>query len=78
MLSLWLNKAKEVKAVMDHNTIVETSGGTSYKKILIKNLNPEKIRKVEAIMKNLMNLDATDSESDIELENYTNSTRHED
>lgn len=46
MLELWLNKAKEVEAIRDHITVVEPSGGTSYKKILITNLNPGKIRNV--------------------------------
>lgn len=78
MLQLWLNKAKEVEVVRDHITIVESSGEISYKKILIKNLNSEKIRKVEDIMKNLMNLDATDFDLDIDLEKHTNSTRHKD
>ena len=84
MLELWLNKVKEAEVVRDHISIVEPSGRMGYKKILFKNLNPEKIRKVETIMKNLMNLNVTDSESNEYLENYedfencTNSTRHED
>lgn len=68
----------------DHISVVEPSGGMGYKKILFENLNPEKMRKVEAIVKGLMNMDATNSESDEDLESYedlencTNSTRHED
>lgn len=54
MMELWLNKIKEVEAIRDHISVVEPSGGTSYKKILFKNLNPEKIRKVDAIVKYLM------------------------
>lgn len=68
MVKLWLNKSKEAEVVRDHISVVELSSGTSYKKILFRNLNPEKIKKVEAIVKYLMNLDATDSESDEDLE----------
>lgn len=39
------------------------------KKILVKNLNADNIRKVKDIVKNLMNLDATNSKSDEDLEN---------
>lgn len=88
MVELWLNKAKEVKAMRDHINVVEQSNGACYKNILFKNLNPEKIKKVETIVKYLMNLDVTDSKSD-DLENYDdlenedhgnymNSTMHED
>lgn len=83
-----MNKAKEAEDVRDHISVIELSGGTGYKKIFFKNLNPGKIKNVEVVMKYLMNLDATDSELDEDLENYddlenedhkncTNSTRHE-
>lgn len=62
MVELWLNKAKEAEVVMDHISVVEPFGGTCYKKILFMNLNPERIKNIEAIAKYLMNLDATDSE----------------
>lgn len=84
ILELWLNKSKEVEVIMDHISVVQPSGGITYTKILFKNLKPKKIRQVEAIVKDLINMDATYSESDEELENYedlenyTNSTRHED
>lgn len=89
MVELWLNKAKEAEVVMDHISVVEPFGGTCYKKILFMNLNPERIKNIEAIAKYLMNLDATDSEWDEDLknyddlenedhENYTSSTSHED
>lgn len=78
MLELWLNKANEAEAVRDHVVVVEPSGGTCYKKILIKNINPKNIRKIEAIVKDLMNLDATGYKSEEDLENCTNLTRHED
>lgn len=67
MLELWLNKAREAKVVRDHIFIVESSGGMGYKKILIKNLNREKIRKIKDIANDLMNLDASDFESDEDL-----------
>lgn len=70
MLELWLNKAKEVEVVRDHISVFKLSGVTSYKKILFKSLNLEKIRKVQAIVKNLMNLDASGYESDKNYENY--------
>ena len=69
MVELWFNKAKEVESVMDHITVVEPSDGTSYKKIIFKNLNIEKTKKVKAILNDLMNLDVTDYESDEDLEN---------
>lgn len=78
MLELWLNKAKEAEVVRDHITVVEPYGEIGYKKILIKNLNPEKIRKVESIVNDWMNLDATDSKSYEDLENYTSSTGYEE
>ena len=88
MFELWLNKAKEVGVVRDHISVIEPSGGIDSKKILFKNLNLEKMKKIQAIMKDLMNMDATDSESDYEsdddlennedIENCTNLTRHED
>lgn len=71
MLELWLNKAKEVEAVRDLITvvepsgpIVEPSGQTYYRNILFNNLNPEKIRTMKAIVKDLMNLNISDSYSD--------------
>lgn len=78
MMELWLSKAKEAEVVSDHIIVVEPSGGIGYKKILIKNHNPKNIRKLEDIEKYLMNLDAIDSELDEDLENCTNSTRHDD
>ena len=60
MFELWLNKTKKSKVFRDHISVVELSGGTDYEKILFKNLNSEKMRKVEAIIKDLMNRDATD------------------
>lgn len=79
MVELWFNKVKEVGSVRDHIIIVEPSYGTSYYKFFFKNLNPENMKKVEAIMNDLMNLVVIDSKSDEEdLENCTNSTRHED
>lgn len=82
MLELWLKKTKETEVVRDHRKVVEPSGGIGYKKILINNLNPKKIRNIEAIMKDIMNLDVTDYESDEDfenkdLENCVNSTKHE-
>lgn len=82
MVELYFNKAKEVESVRDHITVVESSDEIRYKKILLKNLNPKKMNKIEAIMNDLMNLDVTDSESDEDLENYedfenyANSTMH--
>lgn len=61
MMELWLNKAKEAKAVKNHITVVDPSSEINYKKILFKSLNPKKIRKVETIVKDLMNLDVNDS-----------------
>ena len=78
MVELWFNKAKEAEYVRDHITVIEPFSGTGYKKILFKNINPEKMKKVEAIVNDLMNLNVTNSESDEDLENCTSSTRHED
>lgn len=61
---MWLNKAKEAGEVRNNISIVEPSSGTDTKIILIKNMSPEKIWKIEVIIKNLMNLDTSDSESD--------------
>jgi hypothetical protein len=58
--------------------VVVPSDGTGNKKIHFRNLNPEKMKKVEAIVNDLMNLNVTNSESDEDLENCTSSTRHED
>lgn len=69
MLELWLNKVKEGEVGRDHITVVKSSCRTGYKKILIKNLNPEKINKIDAIVNDLMNLDATDSKLDKDLQN---------
>lgn len=47
MLESWLNKAKEARGVRNNITIIEPSGGTpDTKKIMITNLNTEKIRKI--------------------------------
>lgn len=78
MLKLWLNKAKKSREVKDNISVGESSGGTGSKKILIKNLNLEKIKKIEAIVKDVMNLYASDSESDKNFENFMNSLRHKD
>ncbi|CAI8612606.1 unnamed protein product [Vicia faba] len=66
MLESWLNKVKEDRHVGNNITIVEPSGGTfSIKKIWLTNMNPEKIRKMEAIIVELMEFsDSSDSELD--------------
>lgn len=61
MVELWLNKDKETGSVRDHIIVVEPSDRIGYKKILFKNINPEKM-KVKAIMNYLMNMDVTDFE----------------
>ncbi|CAI8619212.1 unnamed protein product [Vicia faba] len=61
-----VNKAKEDGFVRNNIVIVEPFGGTlGTKKIMITNLNPEKIRKIEVIVVELMeSSDSSDSESD--------------
>lgn len=76
MLELWLNKPKEATEVRNNIIVVEPSGGIDTKKLLIKNLNPENIRKIEAIVKDLLNLYANDSKLDEDLENCSDSLRH--
>lgn len=69
MIELWLNKAKEVEDLRKHLTIVESSNGIGFKKIMIKNLSLEKIRNIKVIVKDLMNLGESDSELYEEFEN---------
>lgn len=66
MLESWLNKAKEVEDVRNNITIVKPSSGTSdSKKIMISNLNPEKIKNIETtIAKVTVSSGSSDSESD--------------
>lgn len=89
MVELWLNKAKEPEPARDHISVIGPRGGAGYKKIIFKNINPEKIKKLKTIVKYLMNFDATDFEWDEDLENYddldnkdcenfTSSSRYED
>lgn len=61
-----LNKAKEAGDVRNNITIVEPSGGTfGSKKIMISNLNHEKIRRIEVAIVELMeSSDSNDFESD--------------
>lgn len=55
MLESLINKAKEVGDDKSNITVVEPFGGTlGIKKIMIKNLNPEKIRKIEVDIAELM------------------------
>lgn len=72
MLESWLNKAKKVGDVRYNITVVEPSGGTSgSKKIMISNLNHEKIRRTEAAIVELMELsDSSDSELDENILNW--------
>ncbi|CAI8588761.1 unnamed protein product [Vicia faba] len=78
MLELWLNKSKESQEVKNSISVVEPADGTDSKKILIKNLNLERIKKINAIVKDLMNLDVSDFESDEDLENCMDSLMDED
>lgn len=51
MIESWLNKAKEAGDVRNNITIIEPSSGTPYtKKIIITNLNHDKIRKIEVVV----------------------------
>lgn len=53
MLELWLNKVEEDREVKKYISIVKMSSGIDTKKILVKNLDVEHIRKVEDIVKDL-------------------------
>lgn len=68
MLELQLNKVEEAIEVKKYIPLVETSGENGTKKILVKNLNIEYIRKEKDIVKDLMNLDAIDFDLDEDLE----------
>lgn len=77
LLESWLNKAKEFGYVRNNITIVEPSGGTpGTKKIMITNLNHEKIRKIEVVLEELM--ETSNSESNEDWDNFMCSIRHED
>lgn len=76
MIQSWLNKAKEAEDVRDNITIVEPfSGILGTKKIMITNLNAEKIRKIEVVVEELM--ESSDSEKDEDWDNFLESIGHE-
>lgn len=64
-LESWLNKAKKVGVVRNNITIIKASGGTSDpKKIMISNMHPEKLTRIEDAVAELMeSSDSSDSES---------------
>lgn len=74
MLEAWVKDVKEIGEVKNKITIVETAEGTyGAKKILIKNLNPENIRKIEVFVKELMELYSCDFELEEKFEDFMNS-----
>lgn len=75
MSSFW--DAEEAEDVRNYITIVGPSSGTpDSKKIMITNLNPEKIKKIEVDVEELMK--SSDSKSDEDWENFLDSIGHED
>lgn len=62
----WLNKASEAGDVRNNIIVVEPSSVTfDPKKIILSNMHPRKIRRIEVIVAKLMeSSDSNDSESD--------------
>lgn len=77
MIEYWLNKVKEAGNVRNNITIVEPySAMPDTKKIMITNLNLEKIRKIKDVVEELM--ESSDSESDEDWDNFLDSIIYEE